>query len=241
MDDRMPASTAIGTNTYTLSSLKSLSLNYGTDLKASRQFPLIDHQILDSSPKSYFSIIGKCCPALQTLSVNGYCMKKKDVLGLLVGDLADILFPSEDQGWSEDSVLIGLRVPPEFLSKLCFTLRNWDLKFYGKSGPAPHSSYSDYPVAFALRHLPRLHFIGINDVEDGDVSGRSTMPITLLQREDKMKIQPYQADFEKHCNEATLGVVDFQRNSITLPSLCYGNLNICIYNFIALYTIFILD
>jgi len=225
MDDRMPAPPAIGRSSLSLCSLKSLSLNYGTDFAASRQFPLADHFIMDDTPKSYFSIIGKYCPALTTLSVNGYCMRKKDVLGLISGDLADILFPSEDQGWSEDSVLIGLRVPSEFLNRLCFTLEKWDLRYYSTSRHAPPSSYSDSPFAFALRHLPRLRSLDIRHVDERGVfvKDRTIRSITLLQREDKMRIQPYQADFEKDCHEASLSHNDFPRNLITSPSLCYGN------------------
>lgn len=99
----------------------------------------IDHELLfldlghrdalrESQHRSVLSIIGKCCPVLTKLTINNMCMRKKDVLGLIIdGEMANILFPRDFHGWGHDSIFGGLRVPVEFMNPICFTLQELSL------------------------------------------------------------------------------------------------------------------
>jgi len=110
----------------------------------------------EGSNRSILSIIGKRCPNLTKLSLKRFCIIKNDVLDLIFNEkLADTFFLTNDERWSKDSVLQGLRIPSEFLNPLCSTLQKLRLECLNDGRPclccAPESMY-----AFGLRHLPKL-------------------------------------------------------------------------------------
>lgn len=122
---------------------------------------------MDEFHQSILSIVGEFCPVLPVLYVKGFCIKKKDILGLIVKpELAEVLFASTEERWSNDSALSSLRVPSELLNPLCSTLTQLILKHscndsYTKSSFPDedcdcHPSVSGSTLAFALRHLPKL-------------------------------------------------------------------------------------
>ncbi len=127
--------------------LKKLVLNNNRDA----QLPGLT--LLGPSHQSVLSLIGKYCPNLVDLSITGFIIKKKDIMGLILGELVDTLLPTSayNEKWSENSVLESLRVPSKHLTPLCSTLKKlYCLSKYGQSSQCGSS-----PV-FALRHLSAL-------------------------------------------------------------------------------------
>jgi len=147
-----------------------------------------------------------------------------DVLKLIVKkELVGIIFarPFQDkEGWSADSVLVSLRIPTEYLNPICFTLE--EMKTNGicdgtHSGRCGHSSREDEsgaPLAFALRHLTRLHSVQMingNDWYDWTAEIISSIYKAITRNETR------QADFEKACREALLSNLE-SASSTLLPN-----------------------
>lgn len=111
---------------------------------------------LGKSQTSLLGIVAEFCPILTKLLVLGFNIRKQDMLELITGSFANILFPAHNDQWTNDSVLNTLKVPVKYLSPLCFKLvdlfltPSWVYCNYCK--PA----FGDSTVAFALRHLPAL-------------------------------------------------------------------------------------
>lgn len=189
-----------------------------------------DECFREDSNKSVFGIIGKYCSNLQILDVDGTGMTKKDALALIVvGDLADILFPyydglsekefesmasrifsklpsdSDEIYWSEDSVLAGLRVPYEFLNPLCFTLRELNFNEWKYQDP-----FTGGVMAFALRHLPKL-------VTMEPKHGEAIPLIKLVYNEEKM-LETRQVDFGEACRKAAITIA-LEVDPLTPPPL----------------------
>ena len=113
----------------------------------------------DGSNRSILSIIGKRCPNLKKLSLDEFCMRKNDVLGLIINkELASTLFLTNDDRWNKDSVLQGLRIPSEFLNPLCSTLQELSL-LCGNWGQRCLCCDLNSMYAFSLRHLPKLRVL----------------------------------------------------------------------------------
>jgi len=211
----------------TLSSLRSLTLNFNG---------MNPYESSWDCNTSVLGIIGKFCPTLSNLSYYGISLRKKDVLELIfVGDLAAILFPSYefyemsedyldsllgsvfgkppngtkstfDGNWSRDSVLPGLRVPPEFLNPLCSTLRKFDYFNDWEYNPDP---FTDSLLAFALRHLPNL--------ETQTPSHDKVVPlIKLIYKTEKM-LEVRDLNFGEACREAAQSI-GFQVNPLITPT-----------------------
>jgi len=211
----------------TLSSLQSLILHFeGNPYETSRW----------DCNTSVLGIIGKCCPTLSYLSYNGITLRKKDVLELIfVGDLAAILFPSYefyemseaesdmfvrrvfgeppngtrpafDGNWSRDSVLPGLRVPPEFLNPLCSTLREIEYFDDWRFNPDP---FTDYLLAFALRLIPNL-------LTQSSHHDKVVRLIKLIYKSEKM-LEVRQLNFGEACREAAQSI-GFQVNPLFTPT-----------------------
>jgi len=113
---------------------------------------------LDQLPelhRSMLKFVGSSCPLLTHLSITGFRIMPHDVLLILLGDLAETLFPQygEKKPWTEDDALRLLQVPPQLLTPLCFNLQNlrlddvdWDTNVCSSCAI----------VTFCLRHLPSL-------------------------------------------------------------------------------------
>ncbi len=70
------------------------------------------------------TLIGKSCPSLTHLSVNGAKMCKKDILALVLGEFINNLYDSEEEpSWCEDGGVETLVIPSEFRTPICFTLQ----------------------------------------------------------------------------------------------------------------------
>lgn len=151
-----------------------------------------------------FGIVGKCFPALSKFRFDGFPLRKMDVLKLIVKEeLADIIFaPSQDdEGWSEDSVLVSLRIPTDYLNTICFTLEDMYTDdvccLCTPPGRCNGRERSAAPFAFALRHFTRLHSM---DIEHYWTAG------TIKQIYKAPTNETRQADFEQYCREAALRV-----------------------------------
>lgn len=99
-----------------LLSLKSLTLCW---------YDRPQHQDVEDTSQSLLSIVGKQCPVLAKLKVDGIFLEKLDIVALILNaDMAAILFPkTEHYRWTNNSDLQGLRIPSQFLNPLCGTLR----------------------------------------------------------------------------------------------------------------------
>lgn len=112
--------------------------------------------------KPIMSVIGNSCPSLSFLSLDGgFHNTKRDILALILGEVFDQLNPhwtNEMVSWSKDGPLELLRVPSEYLTRICFSLR--DLWLTDNSDDIRHQHYcsklSPSAVAFLLRHVPLL-------------------------------------------------------------------------------------
>jgi len=174
------------------------------------------HLTLCHLNSSVLSLIGKYCPKLVTLEINGIDIKKKDIVALILGDLVDILLPTSAEGekWSKDAVLESLRVPAELLTPLCFSLS----KLILRTDPPLRVS----TLAFALRHLKAL--------EEMDVGKEEWLPddyyivkaIGLLYYSQHSVDRQIQQEFDDICCEA-VSHVSFERNLLTSPTLHSGN------------------
>jgi len=78
-----------------------------------------------------------------------------DVVALILNaEMADILFPKDENRFSKNSVFSGLRIPIEFLNPLCSTLQELILDRWRWRDCDCVSPVTTF--AFALRHLPKL-------------------------------------------------------------------------------------
>jgi len=69
---------------------------------------------LEKSQTSLLGIVAEFCPVLTKLLVLGFYIKKQDVLALITGTSASTLFPANDDQWTNESVLMALKVPVIF-------------------------------------------------------------------------------------------------------------------------------
>lgn len=121
-------------------------------------------EICSNSRFTALTLIGEACPSLSHLSIDGSVLKKRDILALILGitgvKLLDISEFNADQSpsWCNDEVLEHLAVPPEYLSPICFTLKQ--LKFEEPQGIDDYyNEIGKSEAAFALRHLPFLETV----------------------------------------------------------------------------------
>jgi len=133
-----------------------------------------------------------------------------DLLKLIVKEeLADIIFarPSQDdEGWTEDSVLVSLRIPTEYLNPICFTLEDmYTDDVCCRCAPSESCGWNDWTdnpscaaTAFARRHLARRHVMGV----EGFIVGDYWTAETIKQIYKAPRNETQQADFEKDCREA---------------------------------------
>jgi len=106
---------------------------------------------------SILSIVAEYCSALTSLTVSNFYLRNNDMLALITGASAKILFPNHGDQWTQtnDSVIKSLRVPTELMTPLCFTLRRLHLIRRGNFYLCdPH--ISGCAAAFALKHLLEL-------------------------------------------------------------------------------------
>ncbi len=133
------------------------------------QWDEVDHnpeqtaQTLTNCCQSLLGIIVKCCPALITLAVKGFCSMELPLLKLILGEVSTILFlnAADDEFFlRHGSVLQGLVVPYKFLNPLILTIQELyldDNSFSALSdtGSEQHSFHRS-AIAFLLRHFPKL-------------------------------------------------------------------------------------
>ncbi len=138
--------------------IKSLSvLEHLTHLSLMEMHPSLDRNIA-------LGLIGKACPLLSHLSVNGGEMDKDDIFALILGEscykLKSGFQGNKDPPWYEDRVVEHLVFPPEFLSPTCSALR--ELCLIKESGyyldrEKEHRHFiSGSTAVLILRHFPLL-------------------------------------------------------------------------------------
>lgn len=156
--------------------------------------------------------MGKFCPSLTNLSVSlSFCLTKKHLLGLiLLGEVSDILFPIDNEGWSKDSVLAGLQVPSEIINPLCLTLQELNVVTgsdcfirLGEDGQCNSimfrkSSLSASTFAFFLRQLPKLKKIKL------DAHVPLTEVFQILYAAKVIENHEQRIAFERNCRNAAI-------------------------------------
>jgi len=137
--------------------------------------------------------VAKSCPRLSYLSIRECSFVKKDVLSLIIiGELVDQMFESHScsyrkkTNWSVDEILASLRVPPEYLTPMCFTLQHLDIE---------NSNWRDCfdsTLAFALRHLPVLQQL---------VCDTSEVVAAVKIFHETSRMEEFQTEFEELCRD----------------------------------------
>lgn len=119
-----------------------------SDLSSLKHLTSLNLHQLHDSHRSILKLIGHACPLLIHLSISGLgdYVDHTDILCLILGRNADILFRKLIESPIDGDQLEFLLAPPEFLTPFCFTLRHLDLPEFGIMSSA----------TFALRHLPKL-------------------------------------------------------------------------------------
>ena len=169
------------------------------------------------SNQEILSLVGKFCPALIKLKVTlGYPLKKEHLLGFILGEKADLI--TDDARWNQDSVLVGLQIPPELLiGPICQTLQKLTLISRGgghsdwfEREPNPvDPSLTPFVFAFVLRQFPKLRKVKL------DTS--ITNLFKIIYNVKKIGIQRQQAKFEETCRVFALKL-GLEVDSITSPT-----------------------
>ena len=161
-----------------------------------------------AAENSALTLIGKSCPSLTHLRL-AKCnpTSKHDIIAIVLGELATHLIGPQERyqeqpywhfkqvDWAEDAALGHLRVPPEFLTPLCFTLRHLEIIEYLNHHYYP--AIDPAIAAFVLRHMPRL--------EKLESCSGTEKAIRILHKETeeaKESSGSVQLDFEQACREA---------------------------------------
>ena len=108
--------------------------------------------------QTVLSLVGKYCPpSLTHLSIiGGYPDGNQEILSLILGETISSLLPNPDY---DDKELDHLKVPADRLTPICSKLR--ELNYDDCRGDLRKlKKISDSTVAFALRHLPFLEYLG---------------------------------------------------------------------------------
>jgi len=108
------------------------------------------------------TLIGEACTSLTHLTIDGTMLQKTDVLALILGksgvkllDRNEFNNAEHSPSWCHDQLLEHLDVPPEFLSPICFSLRQLQFK-EPQYIDDYYNEIQKSEAAFALRHLPLL-------------------------------------------------------------------------------------
>jgi len=168
-----------------------------------------------AQPILNFGLVGKICPVLAKLEIDGCWPNKRDIFALIVKeDMAEILFPKDDRRWSEDEVLLGLRLPEQFLNPLCTTLKEVKIEalytmyfgFFSRKVKL-QSSY-----AFAIRHLSKLEHADLEDYPTIDL-------VELLYRIGEVNREGFNEAWREAASRLGLDVIE-------PPCFVSGNLNL---------------
>ncbi len=158
---------------------------------------------------SILALIGKHCSSLTHLRLaKTNFVSKYAILAIMLGELIDKLIgPLEHHpeelcwrfkkvDWTKDAALARLRVPPEFLTSLCFTLRFLEVSEYAHQ--RFYSAIDPEIAAFILRHMPNLEVL--------ESCTGTEKAIHLLRKEteeaERSLIGPIQQEFEQSCRDA---------------------------------------
>jgi len=191
--------------------LKSLTISKNDSMWRPRQVGI-------ESPKSILKTVGRYCPSLSKLSLDGMCFMAKDIIDfIMIGEISDVLFPTQFGGWSY-SVFDGLRIPPRYLNPLCFTLEELSVTSYNCRDYCCDCWMCDSTsvIAFLLRHLPELQTTDSTSSISSDI----TNAICLLYEKSK-STEIQQAKFEEACQEAA-SRIDFKSVLTTSPAILPG-------------------
>jgi len=210
--------------THRLNHLETLELSH-THVRLSKCSTLDYETLLRNSDPSILAIVAEFCPALVNLTVRGFYIRDRDVLGLITGASAKTLFLSDR--WAIDFNRIhSLVVPGELMSPLCFTLRTLQLPPWQQSCVC-NANVSDATAAFAFKHLPVLKTstLTLFSSFDSPTPIPTIRVIELLYSERGAEKTENQTAFEEHCRLLT----NIRRHPHHLsPSgnIYYRNLNI---------------
>ena len=119
--------------------------------------------IYASVRSAVLTLIGKACPALTHLSVTGASMNKGDILVFMLGKFFEesVRDTKGESYWFADENLGHLIVPPEYLSPICPSLR--EFRPIRTDDADSHNRdcnwIYDPEAAFFLRHFPLLEVV----------------------------------------------------------------------------------
>lgn len=208
-----------------LNSLRNLVLRNSCDLSPlDHSLCLLGHALWDASNRSVFTLVAKFCPALTELTIDGFCLNKKDIMGLCLGELVDMMVLAT----SDDTVLKSLKVAPAFMSPLCFTLQQLSVKnqskcFFSKCSRKNRCDLTDSYSVFALRHLPALTKFKFEEIIRIYENKTTVDAIKLLHDNQHSTIdENLQQEFDQICEEAASRVIQFEKNLVTSPQLHSG-------------------
>ena len=223
-DGDLESCSMLASNATRLTYLKKLCFRNGVlNNRNNWNFHLPCDTLLDASNRSVFSLVGKFFPALIELKVDGFCPKNEDYIGLVLGELADILLPSADKKWIQDLDLENLRVAPDFTSSLCSTLQVLRLEsrlFH--HAPYCLSMIGEATCVFVLRHLLELILVKF---EGYTVDQHECFVFAIKFLRDHRDIvdgNKEQKEFDKVCSEAASRIIRFQKNAVTPHILQFG-------------------
>ena len=113
--------------------------------------------------QTVLSLVGKSCPWLTHLSINGYPHGNQEILSLILGETMSSFFPNADylRASCYDEKLDGLIVPKDRLTPICSNLRELNYDSWAEWDGKERDAVSYSTVAFALRHLPCLEYFGV--------------------------------------------------------------------------------
>jgi len=130
-----------------------------------------------------------------------------DVVALILNaEMADILFPKDENRLSKNSVFSGLRIPIEFLNPLCSTLQELILDRWRWRDCDCVSPVTTF--AFALRHLPKL--------ENAELEVPTIKVVKLLYQLGYVNQKPFEKAWRKAAS-----IVGLDASS---PTFCSGKL-----------------
>lgn len=188
-----------------LHSLKRLTMSHKDAQRDSPNLESIPVPLFHDDDGPETTILGavqKFFPALEELSLFGFCIRKKDIIDLVVdGDFKEIVSTLESKvdAWSNERNLTRLHVPSVFTSSICSSLKKFCCgpKIQcgnPKCGCYVHRSvlkYADHKFVFFLRHFGKLEFMN-SSVPTANL-------VNCLLKSEELVSNPEQVEVETVC------------------------------------------
>ncbi len=103
--------------------------------------------------------------------------------------------------WAEGDALSRLRVPPELLTPLCFSLRHLEIVEH-LDGQNQNPSIDPEMAAFILRHIPLLKKLKSSRLSTGTEKAIHLLHKEMDEEAEESGARTIQVDFERACRDA---------------------------------------